>query len=93
MAAKKSREREVADAGRLEQFLGDPVVSDALSHMERRYYEEFKAAKTLDELQSAQARARVLDDFQGELRIVKDAGTRAAAEIAHDERRAGPSNR
>lgn len=80
-------EKAIQDAMRVENFLKDEAIGGALSRMERRYFEEFKAAQTADERNRAWAKAHNLDDFLKELRIVISTGELEALTIAQQAKR------
>lgn len=82
-----NHEQAIHAAARVDQFLKDDAISGALSRMERRYFEEFKHADSSEKRVTAWAKAKVLDDFLAELRIVIDTGERAVLEIARQAAR------
>lgn len=61
-------------ARRIDAFLKDDAIADALSRMERRHYEEFIAADSAEQRIRAWAKATVLREFERELKIVQDTG-------------------
>lgn len=67
---------------RVDAFLKDDAIATALGRLERRYYEEFKQAKSSEDRVRSWAKANVLDDFLHELQIVKDTGEREAIETS-----------
>lgn len=69
-----TREDAIQAAARVDSFLKDDAITGALSRMERRYYEEFKAADSSEKRVTAWAKAHHLDDFLTELRIVISTG-------------------
>lgn len=93
--AQKSRERVISDAERVNTFLKDDVIGGeqgVLTRLERKYYEEFTAAEDTEKRTTAWAKARVLKDFESELRILVDSGEMAVRERDHeDRRRNGPA--
>lgn len=84
-----SVEQAIQTAARVDQFLKDEAIAGALSRMERRYYEEFKAADSAEKRVTAWAKAHNLDDFLAELRIVISTGER---EVLAAARAARPTN-
>lgn len=79
-------EQEVIDAGRrVEQFLADPAITDALEGLERAYLEELITAPS-DQLHHVRTKVTVLRDFATSLRGVVDRGKRAGIERARAAR-------
>lgn len=81
-----SESKRISDGSRVEAFLNDEAVREALARMHSRYYGEFKNAATRDDREAAWAKARVLDDFSTELVAVIDSGKRASADKQRRER-------
>jgi len=84
----KSAEAIIADARRIDQFLDDPAIKEALSRMERRYYEEFLAADSSEKRAATQGKARVLKDLERELKSIIGAGEQAMLDAAKAAKRA-----
>ena len=82
MSEPKSSEATIAAARRIDAFLKDEAIGGALSRMERRYYEEFKAADTSEKRVQAWGKAKVLDDLERELKSILDAGEMAVLQAA-----------
>jgi hypothetical protein len=70
----------VQRAERVKAFLRDDIVQEAFAALEKRYYEQFKAAIVPDTQRQAWALSRALDDLRAELQVVVDAGERASIE-------------
>ena len=68
-------EEQVRLSDRIESFVKDEGVKGALNELEKRYFTDFKNAKTDDERRSAQAKVVVLTDFAIELKSIVDRGT------------------
>lgn len=83
----KTTEEQINDGRRIAAFIKDECVDSALSRMERKYYEEFKASTSSEERVRSWAKARVLDDFLDELRAIVSTGERAATEQERNARR------
>lgn len=80
-------EEEQASRGeRVEQFLKDEAVQEVLAKLEKKYYEEFKQARTAEGRESAHAKALVLDDFTTSVRAIVDTGKLARASITRRQR-------
>lgn len=73
-------------ARRIDAFLKDDVIAKALSDMERRYYEEFIAAESSEQRVRAWAKAKMLRDFETQLKIVSDAGETETLQAARASR-------
>lgn len=87
----KSPEEIVRDAERVSQFLKDEAIADAMSRMERRFYEEFIASKTSEERVRSWAKANVLRDFEQELRVIISAGETEVLKAAKDAQKSAAS--
>ncbi len=74
----------VAKAARLEQFLAEPAVIEAVERLDRKYYEAFKQAVTAEEVAVVKARSSVLVDFFNELRVTVSGGKHTS--ITRDRR-------
>lgn len=61
-------------AQRIDDFLKDEAIDGVLSRMERRYYEEFITADTEEKRVRAWAKAKMLRDFETEMKVITDAG-------------------
>lgn len=81
-------EQVVQRASRLKQLLDDPIIADALSRMERRFYEEFIAADSSEKRVTAWAKANVLKEFEREMNSVFDAGETEVLRAAKDAAKA-----
>jgi hypothetical protein len=81
----EEKELEVIAAGnRLEQFLTDPAVLEAIEKLDRKYYDAFKACVTADEVAVVKARSSVLVDVLNELRVAVSGGKHTS--ITRDRR-------
>lgn len=82
------------DGNRMREFLRDDTVNEALSRLERKYYEEFKHADSSEKRVTAWAKANALHDLTQQLLGVIDDGELAVAELnllaqKHEARRTG----
>lgn len=77
----------IAAGERVKLFLKDDAIVGALKGLAVRYYEEFKAAKTPAERETAWAKSRVLDDFGVALDAVQSNAQHAAHERDQREKR------
>lgn len=79
------KEQEQIDSGeRVKQFVNDPAVQSAIARMASQNYDDFKKAKSDDEMRMARARGEVLDGLIDELQVVIDKGD--VAKINRNER-------
>lgn len=76
-----SREALAAAGYRVNEFLNDDIVKQALDALHNKYVAEFKAADSSEKRVTAWAQFRVLDDFQTALRAVVNAGEVATHEM------------
>lgn len=76
--------KEAAD--RLDAFLKDESVQEAIELLKKSYYASFIAAQSDDDRRLAQAKAVVIGDFEAMLRAVVDAGTRETLEQEQRDR-------
>jgi hypothetical protein len=72
----------IADADRLEQFLKDPVVEQAVLNLHASYFEGFKSSKSADEQNLFGWKGRALDDLLLELKKVVHAGVVAKIDVS-----------
>ncbi len=72
---------------RVEAFLHDDVIVDALDQLDQKYVGEMKRAATAQDLWRAQARANAIDEFLTALRAIFQSGELAALEIKQAEKR------
>lgn len=79
-------EQEIRDGERMTQFLTDPVVQDSIKHLRDRYYDDFKSSTSPERRNDAWACARVIDDFENELRAVAESGALARARLEKQQR-------
>jgi uncharacterized membrane-anchored protein YjiN (DUF445 family) len=81
-------EQEVIDAGRrVEQFIKDPAVQEAIARLATQYYSDFKSAKTADAIKIAHAKSSMLDEFINELQVPIDRGEAATIQRRSREAR------
>lgn len=66
----------IAAGHRIEQFLKDDAVQSALRAMKELAYIRFMEADDDTKRREAQARAKVLDDFEAMMRATVEAGQR-----------------
>lgn len=71
---------------KIAQFLKDAHVVEAFARLEKRFYDEFKAASSDDARRASWAKASVLDELQQELLAVVSSGERARIEKVRAER-------
>lgn len=72
----------LAQAGeRINAFLHDEIVQEALRALERKYLNEFKAADSSEKRVTSWAQFRLLDDFTTALTSVVTAGDHAAHDL------------
>jgi hypothetical protein len=64
----------IATGNRLEQFLTDPAVAEAIDKLDKKYYAAFKACVTADEVVVVKARSDALADLLNELRVSVSGG-------------------
>lgn len=76
-----TKEERIAQAERIKQFVEDAVVNDIISKLERKYYEEFKKARSADERVTTWAKAVVLEDFLTSMSIRVNDGKLARREL------------
>jgi hypothetical protein len=74
------------DGGRVEAFLADPAVKDAIERTEVKYFAEFKAADTDSKRTSVWAKLKALDDVRLELKVTVDRGAVAKQELERTKR-------
>jgi hypothetical protein len=74
----------VAKAARLEQFLAEPAVLEAIERLDKKYYEAFKACVTAEEVAVVKARSSVLADVLNEFRVTVSGGKHTS--ITRDRR-------
>ena len=74
MNVEQTQEEILRQAETMNRFLADPIIAGAIARLERKFYEDFKAAKNSDERVTTWAKANLWDDFVKELRSVSDAG-------------------
>lgn len=72
----------------VKRFLEDDTIAEALSNMERKYYEEFVSADSSEKRIVAQAKAKVLRDLETEMNGALLAGEGAMIQLARDAKRA-----
>lgn len=70
--SERSAAQLLADARRIDEFLGDDAIKAAFSRMERRYYVEIEAADGAHHVLNVQAKIRALRDFERELKNILD---------------------
>lgn len=83
-----SNEENVRQQRRIEEFLRDPIITQALLDLKEDNYIYFTNAATSDQRVTAWAKAQALADFSKELLRIVDAGKRASAEIEKAEKHA-----
>lgn len=66
----RTPEQLIQDAHRIDLFLKDEAIIAAFSRMERAYYEEFANADSSEKRVTVWAKAKVLKDFEGQLKIL-----------------------
>lgn len=81
-----SEEKRIAEGARVEAFLRDDAVQNALKRLHERYYRDFKSAATPDAREAVWAQAKALDDLCTELAATVDSGTRASVERQRRDR-------
>lgn len=81
--------QQITDAARIEAFVTDPVVEQAVLKLERSYFEGFKSSKTADERSAFGFKGSVLDDLLLELRKVVNTGVVAKVTVERRQRRSG----
>ena len=75
---------EVERGARIQEFLNDPIIGDALGQMEHTYLEQWKRATNVDERERIHAKVSVLEDFRGSLETIRNDGERAQIELDAD---------
>jgi hypothetical protein len=83
-----SREEAVRRQHRVEEFLKDEIIRQALDDLKDDNYVFFTGAVSSDQRVTAWAKAQALADFSKELLRIVDAGKRASAEIDKAEKNA-----
>lgn len=83
MKEQKSAEQIIAEANRVGEFLADPIIAEAMSRMEGRFYEAFIASTSSEQRVTSWAQASVLRQFEIELRSTIDAGEMAVLRTKH----------
>lgn len=78
------KDQEIQAGERIERFLADDEVQAAFARLERKYYDEFKAAADPAARESAWAKSRAMEDVKTELRV---SVTRGAVAKATSQRR------
>lgn len=81
----------IATGNRLELFLTDPAVIEAVDKLDKRYYAQFKAAKSPEDIALVKAKSAVIEDLFSELRAVVSTGKHT--EITRDRREKNQSTR
>lgn len=79
--------QQITDAARIEAFITDPVIEQAVLKLERSYFDGFKSSKTADERSAYGFKGSVLDDLLLELRKVVNAGVVAKVTVERRQRR------
>lgn len=79
-------EQQIQAGNRVLQFLSDPVIAGAITNLEQKYYDEWRAGETVEQREAAHAKTRVLDDLKIELQSIVDSGVRANVEKERRER-------
>lgn len=79
-------EEVIRRAARVEEFLKDEAIVDALAGMKLDCYKDFLDAGPTDELRLAQARGKNLENFAIELQMVRDRGEFAALDLIKREK-------
>lgn len=79
--------KQITDAARIEAFLTDPIIEQAVLKLERSYFDGFKSSKTADERSAFGFKGSVLDDLLLELRKVVNAGVVAKVNVERRQRR------
>lgn len=80
----------IAQASQVGSFLVNPVVAAKFDELEQRYYDDWKAAASVEDRERAHAKASVLDDLKRSLQGVVQAGEQASTERARREREDAP---
>lgn len=81
-----SHQADIDKKARVESFLADPAVQEALGALETRYQNQIRKAEKLEDAAPSWHRLRMLDDFRHELRVIIDRGTAAAHAVVLEER-------
>lgn len=89
-SALDAEENAIAQAATITSFLGNPVVASKLEELERTYYNDWKAADSVEARERAHAKASVLDDLRRSLTGVVQSGEQASTEKARREREDAP---
>lgn len=79
-------EQQVAAGKRVEAFLADEAVKNALIELEKRYFADFKRAKTAEERETLHARVRALEDLFETVLGIKESGKLAQHTIEQREK-------
>lgn len=87
MASQPTEQEKIDTAGRIEAFVKDPDVQGAIARLASENYNNFKAAKSDDEIRMAHAKGVVLDSFIDELQGIVDKGHVAKIQRNEQERR------
>lgn len=82
-----TEEETIRDGLRVKQFLEDDAVVAAFARLEARYYADYKAAKSDEQLKAIHARTVVLDDLKSELAVVVENGMKVKADHERRTRR------
>jgi hypothetical protein len=89
-SALDAEENAIAQGSRISSFLADPVVSAKLQELEQTYYDDWKAAATVEDRERAHAKASVLDDLRRSLQGVVQSAEQASTERARREKEDAP---
>lgn len=85
MMTERTVDERIEVARRVEEFLRDPAVRDALDKADRSCYEQWQTAKTVEERERIHARAEALRAFSTELAVQVNDGIMAVKEKAVQE--------
>jgi hypothetical protein len=77
--AEKSPDRKISDAMRIEEFLNDEVIREAISNVEKRFTEQMIQAETSEQRAKAQGKILAIRAFAQELVAIRDTGEMEAA--------------